>query len=200
MRTRSVTRTEQRGTGWEPVVNRLKNEAASGNRVALTALADLSRQNKYLRGLIGMGGFKNALERGLYNRIRAGSRQALGAALRVLPARTFPRTHRIWSDARRAQRRNNFFNNFGRITHIENTGNNDGGKYITTNKGRWAFYPVAHAHGPHQLFKHNHTNGTWKVYGTGMGPFNLRNGQLVLANRGNNWYPPRRHHQDVFEV
>jgi len=200
MKTRSVVSTERRGTGWEPVVNRLKNEAANGNRVALTALSGLSRQNKYLRGLIDMRGFRTSLERDLHNRIRTGSRQAFGAALRVLPATTFPRTHRIWSDARRAQRRNNFFNNFGRITHIENTGNGDGGRYITTNKGRWAFYPATHAHGSHQLFKHNHTTGNWRAFASGMGPFKLRNGQLVLANRGNNWHPPIRRHDDVFEV
>ena len=198
MRTRSVTRTEQRGTAWEPVVNRLKNEAANGNRAALTALSGLSLQNKYLRGLINMRGFRTSLERGLHNRIRAGSRQALGAALRVLPATTLPRTHRIWSDARRAQRTNNFFNSFGTIRPNGITNTNNQAIHIVTNKGQWILYH--RTQGPHQLYKFNNATGEWRVFGSGMGPFTMRNGRLVLVNRGNNWHPPQRRHDDVFNV
>jgi hypothetical protein len=200
MKTRSSTASAKRHGAWGGIVQTLKAQTSGGNKSALMALTHLSSMNTGLRKEVGMNNYKHSLERELLNKIKVGNREAYRAALRVLPARKIPQITRLWSNARRNQLSNRFFNNFGRITHVENTGNNDGGRYITTNKGRWAFYPVTHAFGPHQLYKHNHTTGQWRAFGSLMGPFNFRNGQLVLANRGNNWHPPIRRHEDVFSL
>jgi hypothetical protein len=198
MQTRSAKKSNNRKEAWTPIVQVLKAQTAGGNINALKALAGLARMNTGLRKEVGMNNYKHSLERELINKIKVGNREAYRAALSVLPGRKIPQINRLWSNARRNQLSNKFFNNFGRVTHIENTDN--GGKYINTTKGLWAFYPVTHAFGPHQLYKHNHTTGQWRVFGSLMGPFNFRNGQLVLANRGNNWHPPIRRRGDVFSL
>ena len=198
MRTRSVTASVQRHGAWPSIVQTLKAQTAGGNKNALQALAGLSRMNKSLHKEVAMKSYKNTLERELLNKIKVGNREAYRAALRVLPAQKIPKINRLWSNARRNQLSNKFFTNFGRVTRVENSGN--GGHYINTTTGRWALYPATRIFGPHQLYKHNHTTGRWHIFGSLMGPFNLRNGQLVLANRGNNWNPPQRQGEDVFRL
>jgi hypothetical protein len=196
MKTRSAKKSNNRKEAWTPIVQVLKAQTAGGNINALKALAGLARMNTGLRKEVGMNNYKHSLERELINKIKVGNREAYRAALRVLPGRKIPQINRLWSNARRNQLSNKFFNNFGRVTHIENTDN--GGKYINTTKGRWAFYPVTQ--GAQQLYKHNHTTGRWIPFASAMGPFNLRNGQLVLANRSNNWHRPYRLRGDLFEL
>jgi hypothetical protein len=196
MKTRSAKKSNNRGEAWGPIVQVLKAQTAGGNINALQALAGLARMNKGLRKEVGMKNYKNSLERELINKIKVGNREAFRAALRVLPTRKYPEIHRLFYNARRNQLSNKLFTNFGRVTHVENSGN--GGHFINTTTGSWAFYP--RTLGPSQLWKHNHTTGQWRPYANGMGPFNFRNGQLVLANRGNNWHPPISRHEDVFSL
>ena len=196
MKTRSAKKLNNRGEAWTPIVEVLKAQTAGGNRNALQALSGLARMNTKLRTEVGIKNYKNSLERELINKIKVGNRAALQAALRVLPARKFPKINRLWSNARRNQLANKLFKNFGRVTNVENNGN--GGRFIRTTTGRWALYPTQQ--GPHQLVRwYPHIND-WAIYASAMGPFNLRNGQLVLVNRGNNWHPPQRLHEDRFAI
>lgn len=197
MRTRSVKKLNNRGEAWTPIVKMLKAQTAGGNRSALVALAGLARMNKGLRKEVDIKNYKNSLEKELINKIKTGNRQAFQRAIQVLPARKYPEIHRLFYNARRNQLANKLFTNFGRVTNIENIGN--GGRYVTTTTGRWAFYP--RTQGPHQLLKQQ-ANGNWHYHGSGMGPFNLRNGRLELANRGNNWNPPAplAYHIDNFPI
>ena len=198
MRTRSETSSEKRQGAWSSIVESLKAQTTGGNKNALQALAGLSRMNKSLRKEVGMKTYKNNLERELLNKIKTGNREAYQAALRVMPAQKIPKINRLWSNARRNQLSNKFFTNFGKINYIRNTG--DGGREMLTSTGRWALYPVTPIFGPHQLYKHNWNTGRWYPYASAMGPFNIKNGQLVLANRSNNWNPPQRHREDVFRL
>jgi hypothetical protein len=127
---------------------------------------------------------------------RGGNREALERALVVLPQRTYKPLALMWHNARRNQRANAFHTNFGRIQNIQNDpGSNQNGKYITTNKGNWYYFP---AHRNVQLWKYGN-NGQPKAWATLMGPFNLRNGRLELANRPANWKPTPRH-DDTFTL
>ena len=195
MRTRSAKKSNNRAEAWTPIVNLLKAQTAGGNRSALVALAGLSIINRKLREEVGIKNYKNSLEKELVNKIKTGNRQAFHQAIQVLPARKYPEIHRLFYNARRNQLASKFFTNFGRVTNIENIGN--GGRYVTTTTGRWAFYP--RTQGPHQLLKQR-ANGGWLYYASGMGPFNLRNGRLELVNRGNNWNPPNTLETDTFRI
>jgi len=170
--------------------------APNGNE-ARTALAMLAASSKGLRE--NVGNLKQVLEA----RIRQGNNAALENMRQIVTPQNFRRYQRIWANARRNQRRNQFIRSFGTVNTVTNHPGNNRMKFITTSTGQWMLVKSDGGYMSgilHKLVNYGAGMQIYRPYGQRMGPINLRNGRLVLANRPANWNLSNPNPYDLFHI
>ena len=188
---------------------RTQNKALS---VAAKTMSELARErpNRNLRQVLAMlattskglreniGNTRNILEA----RIRQGDWTALQNMRRIVNNNAFIRYKRIWANAQRNQKRNQFIANFGTINSVRRDPHHARIRIIQTNRGTWRLYDNDGGHSAGTLHKWVNYGGWhgYRPYGIHMGPVHLRNNRIVLANRPANWQLPNPNPLDLFQI